>query len=241
MTEQICKNYLLLIGVEAAKMAYTRTGSSLKLPEDLMFRIYNQSENVFKEKNYMEGLNKMIDEIGDQMMDPFKYQTTTLAAIETEAPTEPSTTEDSSFNISSSVELIWTEVSTTEAPIKHTATNPWWMFACLGIAIFSTIIVLLMVLISRRHTFKTLQMQTVIPVPNATAKSNCPSDDNNSDRFATITVQRKRIDFESKMQCEENEVKVEIKNEEAEDELSSTCSEHNYCSTEELTNDNNNV
>uniref|UniRef100_A0A914XS00 TPM domain-containing protein n=1 Tax=Panagrolaimus superbus TaxID=310955 RepID=A0A914XS00_9BILA len=247
LSEQICKNYLLLIGVEAAKMAYTRTGSSLKLPEDLMFRIYNQSENVFKEKNYMEGLNKMIDEIGDQMIDPFKYETTTSVVIETEATTAETTTEDPSFNISSSVDLIWTEISTTQASVKQTVNNPWWMFVCLGIAILSTIIVLIMVLISKRHTFKTLQMQTVIPVPITTTKSNCPSDDNNSDRFATITIPRRRVDLETEIKNEEEkQQKHEIKDEEAEADQRSQVTvasdeEHSYRITEAITSDNNNI
>uniref|UniRef100_A0AC35FUB0 Uncharacterized protein n=1 Tax=Panagrolaimus sp. PS1159 TaxID=55785 RepID=A0AC35FUB0_9BILA len=245
LSDQICKNYLLLIGVEAAKMAYTRTGSSLKLPEDLMFRIYNQSENVFKEKNYMEGLNKMIDEIGDQMMDPFKFETTTPIIIETEATTEEVTTEDPSFNISSSIDLIWTEVSTTQASVKQTVNNPWWMFVCLGIAIFSTVIVLIMILISKRHTFKTLQMQTVIPVPNTITKSNCPSDDNNSDRFATITIPRRRIDLETEINNEEEkQQKIEINDEEADvcsQVTVASSEEHNYRVTEAITNNNNNT
>lgn len=37
-----------------------------------MERVFNQYTNLFNEKNYMEGLNKIIDEIGEQIIDPFK-------------------------------------------------------------------------------------------------------------------------------------------------------------------------
>lgn len=36
-----------------------------------MERVFNQY-NLFQAKNYMEGLNKIVDEIGEQMVDPFK-------------------------------------------------------------------------------------------------------------------------------------------------------------------------
>jgi hypothetical protein len=55
--------------VEAAKMAYVRTGSDLKLPPNLMQQIFNQY-NLFKAKNFTEVLNKIIDEIGEKIADP---------------------------------------------------------------------------------------------------------------------------------------------------------------------------
>ena len=50
-------------------MAYVRTGSDLKLPQDLMKQIFNQY-NLFKAKNFMEVLNKVVNEIGDKIADP---------------------------------------------------------------------------------------------------------------------------------------------------------------------------
>lgn len=189
LTKQACKNYLLLIGVEAAKTAYTRTGKDLKLPEDLMIRIYNQSENVFKEKNYMEGLNKMIDEIGEQMMDPFK----------TENMSNPSE-EDLEFKIIETIIENNMNVTETESPMiemttkipekKKVLSTPWWMFALLTIAIMTAIIALALLGISKFNTLKRFQMQTVVPFPRSdTIKSDCPNEDGNN-KFATITVLR---------------------------------------------------
>jgi hypothetical protein len=55
--------------VEAAKMAYVRTGSDLKLPPDLMQQIFSQY-NLFKAKNFTEVLNKIVSEIGEKIVDP---------------------------------------------------------------------------------------------------------------------------------------------------------------------------
>ncbi|KAE9553891.1 hypothetical protein FO519_002880 [Halicephalobus sp. NKZ332] len=185
LTEQVCKNYLLLIGVEAAKTAYTRTGKDLKLPEDLMVRIYNQSENVFKEKNYMEGLNKMIDEIGEQMIDPFKEETV-----------EPPVEEDNSITTVSTIDDVMNttinevlEASTKPTEEIKMIVTPWWMFLLMAIAILMTIIALTLLGISRVHALKRMQIQTVIP-RSATMKSNCPSEDSDGGEFATVTILR---------------------------------------------------
>lgn len=37
-----------------------------------MERVFNQYTGFFSAKNYMEGLNNIINEIGEQMIDPFK-------------------------------------------------------------------------------------------------------------------------------------------------------------------------
>uniref|UniRef100_A0A1I7ST20 Secreted protein n=1 Tax=Bursaphelenchus xylophilus TaxID=6326 RepID=A0A1I7ST20_BURXY len=65
-----CKNFLIFIGVEGAKMAYVRTGSDLKLPTDLMEHIFNKY-NLFKAKNFMEVLSKIVTEIGEKITAPF--------------------------------------------------------------------------------------------------------------------------------------------------------------------------
>lgn len=47
-------------------MAYVRTGSDLKLPKDLMEQIFNKY-NLFKAKNFMEVLSKIVNEIGEKI------------------------------------------------------------------------------------------------------------------------------------------------------------------------------
>ncbi|KAL3103167.1 hypothetical protein niasHS_002353 [Heterodera schachtii] len=74
-----CKTFLLLIGIEAAKLAYVRTGKDLRLPADLMQRVFHEYK-LFNAKNFMAGLNKIIDEIGTQLDDPFKERTQTTAS-----------------------------------------------------------------------------------------------------------------------------------------------------------------
>lgn len=190
LTDLECKNYLLLIGVEAAKTAYTRTGRHLKLPDDLMVRIYNQSENVFKEKNYMEGLNKMIDEIGEQMIDPFKNEITQIIIDEQNTTTVEEDIE--AMNITTEVYLI----STTESTEKiQMIVTPWWMFVLMIAAIILSIVALTLLGINKISSSKRLQMQTIVPLTRTdTAKSSNPSTSNHEDmgdkRFATITILR---------------------------------------------------
>uniref|UniRef100_A0A0N4ZCE4 SH3 domain-containing protein n=1 Tax=Parastrongyloides trichosuri TaxID=131310 RepID=A0A0N4ZCE4_PARTI len=81
-----CNNYVMLLGVEAAKIAYVRAGTSLKLPKNFFHTVFNRTTNLFREKNYMEGLNKIIDEMGDEMVNLFNEikQTTEIYNESTE-------------------------------------------------------------------------------------------------------------------------------------------------------------
>ncbi|GMT36596.1 hypothetical protein PFISCL1PPCAC_28350, partial [Pristionchus fissidentatus] len=86
-----CANFVLLVGVEQAN-AYVRTGRHLKLPSDFVEGL-SKYTNLFNEKTYMEGLNKVIDEIGDQMISFFN-PTTTEAVVETTAESDTTSTEE---------------------------------------------------------------------------------------------------------------------------------------------------
>uniref|UniRef100_A0A914GU21 Uncharacterized protein n=1 Tax=Globodera rostochiensis TaxID=31243 RepID=A0A914GU21_GLORO len=93
LNELPCKTFLLLIGIEAAKLAYVRTGKDLRLPADLMQRVFHEYK-LFNAKNFMAGLNKIVDEIGAQMADPFKDRehTTASSARPNATSTDSSTT-----------------------------------------------------------------------------------------------------------------------------------------------------
>uniref|UniRef100_A0A183G8T6 SCP domain-containing protein n=1 Tax=Heligmosomoides polygyrus TaxID=6339 RepID=A0A183G8T6_HELPZ len=69
---QPCKNYILILGVELAKELYVWTGSDLVFPKDRMNTSLSQYKNMFLERNYMEGLNKIVEEVGNILVDPFK-------------------------------------------------------------------------------------------------------------------------------------------------------------------------
>ncbi|VDO20014.1 unnamed protein product [Haemonchus placei] len=69
---QPCKNYILILGVELAKELYVWTGSDLAFPKERMDTSLSQYKNMFLERNYMEGLNKIVEEIGNILVDPFK-------------------------------------------------------------------------------------------------------------------------------------------------------------------------
>eukprot|EP00080_Pristionchus_pacificus_P024274 PDM84294.1 hypothetical protein PRIPAC_33317 [Pristionchus pacificus] len=88
-----CANFVVLVGVEQAN-AYVRTGRHLKLPSDFVEGL-SKYTNLFNEKTYMEGLNKVIDEIGDQMISFFN-PTTTEAVLETTEEMSESSTEETS-------------------------------------------------------------------------------------------------------------------------------------------------
>ncbi|VDM58327.1 unnamed protein product [Angiostrongylus costaricensis] len=64
-----CRNYILILGVELAKKIYVWTGSDVVFPEGRMNMSVNLRRSMFLEKNYMEGLNKIVDEIGDVLVD----------------------------------------------------------------------------------------------------------------------------------------------------------------------------
>ncbi|XGW35737.1 hypothetical protein V3C99_019153, partial [Haemonchus contortus] len=73
---QPCKNYILILGVELAKELYVWTGSDLAFPKERMDTSLSQYKNMFLERNYMEGLNKIVEEIGNILVDPFKDSST---------------------------------------------------------------------------------------------------------------------------------------------------------------------
>lgn len=77
---QPCKNYILILGVELAKELYVWTGSDLVFPKDRMNTSLSQYKNMFLERNYMEGLNKIVEEVGNILVDPFK-DSSTIASI----------------------------------------------------------------------------------------------------------------------------------------------------------------
>ncbi|RCN40743.1 hypothetical protein ANCCAN_13323 [Ancylostoma caninum] len=71
-----CRNYVLVLAVELAKEIYVWTGSDLALPKDRMETSLEQYKNLFLERNYMEGLNTIVDEIGNALADPSKGAST---------------------------------------------------------------------------------------------------------------------------------------------------------------------
>ncbi|KAK6062312.1 hypothetical protein COOONC_00022 [Cooperia oncophora] len=73
---QPCRNYILILGVELAKELYVWTGSDLAFPKERMDTSLSQYKNMFLERNYMEGLNKIVAEIGNILVDPFKDSST---------------------------------------------------------------------------------------------------------------------------------------------------------------------
>uniref|UniRef100_A0A0N5B4W8 TPM_phosphatase domain-containing protein n=1 Tax=Strongyloides papillosus TaxID=174720 RepID=A0A0N5B4W8_STREA len=85
LNDKKCNNYVMLLGVEAAKIAYVRAGTSLKLPKNFFHTVFNRTTNLFREKNYMEGLNKIIDEMGDEMVNLFNEIKQTTESINNES------------------------------------------------------------------------------------------------------------------------------------------------------------
>uniref|UniRef100_A0AC35U5C4 C-Kit ligand n=1 Tax=Rhabditophanes sp. KR3021 TaxID=114890 RepID=A0AC35U5C4_9BILA len=78
-----CNNYFMLLGVEAAKQAYLRAGNSFKLPTNFFHTVFNRTTNFFREEKYMEGINKTIDVMGDEMVNLFnEIKQTTIMPIE---------------------------------------------------------------------------------------------------------------------------------------------------------------
>ncbi|VDK42604.1 unnamed protein product [Anisakis simplex] len=177
-----CKNFLIIIGVEAAKLAYVRVSDvmlstfldlwkvfnfpseclkkegkmsrkDLKLPPNLMENVFNQYTGLFNAKNYMEGLNNVINEIGDQMIDPFKAQPATemtdkaLEIISTLSTTESSTS------------------ALVTAPISSATTNvfrqlaPWWMYALMIFAIVCAVVALFLLFMMRCQAKRCVRTQ----------------------------------------------------------------------------------
>ncbi|GMT07556.1 hypothetical protein PENTCL1PPCAC_29730 [Pristionchus entomophagus] len=131
-----CANFVVLVGVEQAN-AYVRTGRHLKLPTDFVEGL-SKYTSLFNEKTYMEGLNKVIDEIGDQMISFFN-PTTTEAVEETTQEIQDSTTEETSEPPPQSDAISTSEVRKVGDRIEIRI--PLWVFI-----LVTTLIVLLIIL-----------------------------------------------------------------------------------------------
>ncbi|CAI5454476.1 unnamed protein product [Caenorhabditis angaria] len=114
-----CKNYILVLGVELAKQIYLWTGSDLAIPKEQLDNSLAQYKNLFTERNYMEGLNKIVDEISSLLLDPYKEYSTTSAPEETTENLTNTTFET-------------TTIANPELPI------PKWMYAILAICMLVT-------------------------------------------------------------------------------------------------------
>uniref|UniRef100_A0A0N5AQ75 PBPe domain-containing protein n=1 Tax=Syphacia muris TaxID=451379 RepID=A0A0N5AQ75_9BILA len=135
LNDQICKNFLMILGVEAAKLAYVRVCVSLH-PETL----FNQHTGFFNAKNYMEGLNNIINEIGEQMIDPFKCLHPLLAQL--------------------TLSILSQRWMVEKVPFLDCS----WM----ALSIFFALIALGLLLLTRYQMKKhnQVQMQIVVPEPN---------------------------------------------------------------------------
>uniref|UniRef100_A0A8R1DLE8 Uncharacterized protein n=1 Tax=Caenorhabditis japonica TaxID=281687 RepID=A0A8R1DLE8_CAEJA len=91
-----CKNYVLVLGVELAKEIYVWTGSDLTITKETLDNSLDQYKNLFTERNYMEVLNKIVDEISSLIMDPYKEYSTTAIPEETTEDASGTTLEASS-------------------------------------------------------------------------------------------------------------------------------------------------
>ncbi|CAI2357181.1 unnamed protein product [Caenorhabditis sp. 36 PRJEB53466] len=117
-----CKNYALVLGVELAKQIYVWTGSDLAIPKEALDNSLAQYKNLFTERNYMEGLNKIVDEISSLIMDPYKEYSTTMVPEET--------TEDASGT-----------TLETASPSNQTETViPAWMYSVITICVCITVL-----------------------------------------------------------------------------------------------------
>uniref|UniRef100_A0A1I7TJH8 TPM_phosphatase domain-containing protein n=1 Tax=Caenorhabditis tropicalis TaxID=1561998 RepID=A0A1I7TJH8_9PELO len=120
-----CKNYVLVLGVELSKQVYVWTGSDLAIPKETLDNSLDQFKNLFTERNYMEGLNKIVDEISSLIMDPYKSYSTTEAPEESTEDTSGTTLETSSPS------------GLTETVI------PTWMYVVIAICIVITVLIVI--------------------------------------------------------------------------------------------------
>lgn len=60
-----------------------QTGSDLGIPKEVQDNALRKYKNLFTELNYMEGFNKIVDEISALIMDPYKDYSTTVVPEET--------------------------------------------------------------------------------------------------------------------------------------------------------------
>ncbi|KAF1748037.1 hypothetical protein GCK72_024504 [Caenorhabditis remanei] len=118
-----CKNYVLVLGVELAKEIYVWTGADLAIPKEALDNALAQYKKLFTERNYMEGLNKIVDEISSLLMDPYKEYSTTLAPELSTEDTSGTTLEMSS-------------------PSNQTETViPTWMYVVITLCVIITVLV----------------------------------------------------------------------------------------------------
>ncbi|EPB74940.1 hypothetical protein ANCCEY_05957 [Ancylostoma ceylanicum] len=125
-----CKNYVLVLGVELAKEIYVWTGSDLALPKGRMETSLEQYRNLFLERNYMEGLNTIVDEIGNVLADPFKGTTTS----------------DSVSNAASNATLDSLAEDTT-ATSRETLSTPLWIYIIMLVSVGVAVVSLLMLVV----------------------------------------------------------------------------------------------
>ncbi|CCD63798.2 Conserved plasma membrane protein [Caenorhabditis elegans] len=122
LNEMPCQNHVLISGVELAKEVYVWTGADLPIPKETLDNL--QYKNLFNERNYMEELNRIVDEVSSLIMDPFKEHSTTLAPEET--------TEDGSGT---------TLDSSSPSNLTETVI-PTWMYVVIVICVVVTVFVL---------------------------------------------------------------------------------------------------
>uniref|UniRef100_A0A915BA44 Uncharacterized protein n=1 Tax=Parascaris univalens TaxID=6257 RepID=A0A915BA44_PARUN len=85
-----------------------------------MEHVFNQYTALFNAKNYMEGLNNIINEIGEQMIDPFKAQASSHSAEASDDATTTSFISDESTTPETVLELLSSKDSRTNGQLA-----PW--------------------------------------------------------------------------------------------------------------------
>ncbi|CAD5215774.1 unnamed protein product [Bursaphelenchus okinawaensis] len=151
-----CKNFLIFIGVEGAKIAYVRTGSDLKLPSDLMEHIFNKY-NLFKAKNFMEVLSKIVTEIGERITESLDM------AISAGNDTSPFV-EDELLNMLSNItiEIPDNFTSMPQSSVTVPSLTPVWVYPLLTITTSLSTLSLILLLFSRRHNKKLKNINSMI-------------------------------------------------------------------------------
>ncbi|WKY14715.1 hypothetical protein Q1695_000330 [Nippostrongylus brasiliensis] len=123
LDSQTCKDYIMILGVELAKELYVWTGSDLLFPKDRLDTSLNQYKNMFLEKNYMEGLNKIVEEIGNILVDPFEDSSTTAS---TNNATLDANTEENTQN--------------TTTLSQYNTSTPIWIYIIMIISVLTALI-----------------------------------------------------------------------------------------------------
>ncbi|CAB3400384.1 unnamed protein product [Caenorhabditis bovis] len=179
-----CKNYVLVLGVELAKEIYLWTGSDLAIPKEQLDNSLAQYKNLFTERNYMEGLNKIVDEISSLLLDPFKELSTTTIAEET-------------------TENVAATTSETSTASEHTESAiPSWVYVVIVICVCTTFAVLIIFTFFFIKFFRNRKGTTQI-FPKAQQNKSTSivvqrNDDNNQLPMSHEVIQRKSsIDSEN--------------------------------------------